>query len=205
MRETRDQKARTREAILAGARELIARGRPVTVAAAAAARGVSRATAYRYFSSPSTLAAEAGLAMEVASYDEVIAGAASPHDRALSICLYFLDLSLAHEREFRRFLARNLDASLEDDDPSRPRRGARRVAMFRRALAPEAARLGEERLAALVRALTVATGTEAMIALLDIARADRAQARETVAEIAGVLLTAWGVTRADLPPEPSAR
>src|SRR6056297_3039606 len=111
--------------------------------------------------------------------------------RALAVSLYIFDLSLAHEAAFRQFLARNLDAWLSEGP--RDRRGARRVEMFRRALA--GAGLDPAREARLVAALTAATGTEAMIALIDIARVDPDVARETVAEIAEALLDRYGVTR----------
>lgn len=186
-----DKRSRTREAILAGARALMARGEPVTVAAAAAEQGISRATAYRYFSDPQVLASEAGLAVEVLDYASIVEGADGAHARTLAVSLYIFDLSLAHEAAFRQFLARNLDAWLSEGP--RDRRGARRVEMFRRALA--GAGLDPAREARLVAALTAATGTEAMIALIDIARVDPDVARETVAEIAAALLDRYGVTR----------
>lgn len=186
-----DKRSRTREAILAGARALMARGEPVTVAAAAAEQGISRATAYRYFSDPQVLASEAGLAVEVLDYASIVEGADGARARTLAVSLYIFDLSLAHEAAFRQFLARNLDAWLSEGP--RDRRGARRVEMFRRALA--GAGLDPAREARLVAALTAATGTEAMIALIDIARVDPDVARETVAEIAAALLDRYGVTR----------
>jgi len=186
-----DKRSRTREAILAGARALMARGEPVTVAAAAAEQGISRATAYRYFSDPQVLASEAGLAVEVLDYASIVEGADGARARTLAVSLYIFDLSLAHEAAFRQFLARNLDAWLSEGP--RDRRGARRVEMFRRALA--GAGLDPVREARLVAALTAATGTEAMIALIDIARVDPDVARETVAEIAEALLDRYGVTR----------
>ncbi len=186
-----DKRSRTREAILAGARALMARGEPVTVAAAAAEQGISRATAYRYFSDPQVLASEAGLAVEVLDYASIVEGADGARARTLAVSLYIFDLSLAHEAAFRQFLARNLDAWLSEGP--RDRRGARRVEMFRRALA--GAGLDPAREARLVAALTAATGTEAMIALIDIARVDPDVARETVAEIAEALLDRYGVTR----------
>src|SRR5436305_7896031 len=45
----RNQKARTRSALVAAARELLAAGRTPTVEDAAAAASISRTTAYRYF------------------------------------------------------------------------------------------------------------------------------------------------------------
>ncbi len=183
--ERRMQKSRTREALLAAARDLIAEGCPVTVADAAARARISKATAYRYFSDPGSMAAEAGLAIAVLPYEEIVAGAATPRERVRAVSLYFLDLSLAHERAFRQFVARALDASLAVDPP-RFQRGARRIPMFERAL--EGTGLAAAERSALVLALTAATGSEAMIALFDIGSADPETARRTVVTIADALL-----------------
>lgn len=185
----RAQKARTREALLAAAREILGEGHEITVALAADRAGISRATAYRYFSEPRTLAAEAGLALEVRPYEEVIAGQTTPRGRVLAVSRYILDLSLAHEAEFRRFLAANLEASVAEGLTRRERRGARRVQMFEAALAGT----GRNDLRPLVTALTAATGAEAMIALLDIARVSEAEAREAVQTIAEALLDRFGI------------
>ncbi|SFI88719.1 TetR family transcriptional regulator [Albimonas pacifica] len=172
------QKARTRKALLAGARALTARGEEVTVAAAAAEAGISKATAYRYFSDPAALAAEAGLDVAVASYEEVTAQARDLRGRLAAISLYFYELACDHEPAFRQFLARNLDASLTPAR-ERTRRGARRVAMYERALAEDGTtpRPLRDRL---VRELSMATGAEAMIALFDIVGASREEGREAV-------------------------
>ncbi|WP_138473472.1 TetR family transcriptional regulator, partial [Poseidonocella sp. HB161398] len=90
------QKERTRQAILDGARTLMQEGQPVTVAAAAERHGISKATAYRYFSDAAVLAAEAGLDIAVAGYEEITAGAADLRGKLRAISLYFFDLSLAH-------------------------------------------------------------------------------------------------------------
>jgi AcrR family transcriptional regulator len=184
--ERRAQKSRTREAILAAARELLAEGQAVTLNAAARRAGVSRATAYRYFSDPSVLAAEAGLALEVRSYETITRGCAGTRERLVAIAIYFFDLALEHEVEFRAFLSRWLDAWRPAEQTVS--RGARRVAMFERALDEGPERLAPAQREALVRSLTVNTGTEAMIALLDVARADREAARQCVAETAVVLI-----------------
>lgn len=189
MTDIRDKRSRTREAILAGARRLMARGEAVTVAAAAAEEGVSRATAYRYFSDPQVLASEAGLAVEVLPFDDVVRGQAGPRARTLAVSRYIFDLSVAHEAAFRQFLARNLDAWLAEGP--RDRRGARRVEMFDLALSES--RLDKDARRRLVTALTATTGSEAMIALLDIARVDTDTARAAVIEIAEALLDRYGV------------
>lgn len=180
------QRARTREALLAAARALVARGELATVAAAAAEAGISKATAYRYFSDPAEMAAEAGLAVAVKGYEEVVRGAPDLRARLVAINLYFFDLACDHEDAFRQFLARNLEASLARPAAGR-RRGARRMAMYARALeedgaVPQAAR------EPLMRALAVATGAEAMIALLDVAGAPREAARDVAAELAEAIL-----------------
>jgi AcrR family transcriptional regulator len=177
-RERSAQKSRTREAILAAARHLLAEGRPLSVTEAAARAGVSKATAYRYFSDPAALAAEAALAVEVRSYEEVTQGAGTLREKLLAISIYFLDFALDHEPAFRQFLARNLDAWAAEGGRPQVRRGARRVAMYERALSE--AGLAPDRHRHLVAALATATGTEAMIALLDIVRTDADTARQTV-------------------------
>ncbi|QGZ35976.1 TetR/AcrR family transcriptional regulator [Stappia indica] len=187
-RERTSQKNRTREAILAGARALIERGEPVTVTAAAAESGISKATAYRYFSDPAVLTAEAGLAVEVRDYAEIVQGCDTPRDKVLAVSLYMFDLALAHEGAFRQFLARNLDCWLAEAGGEVPRRGARRVAMFRQALGDVRPALPADRLALLVGALSAATGTEAMIALTDIARLTPQAARLAVREMTEAIL-----------------
>ncbi len=189
--ERRGQKDRTRESILAGARALIAMGKPVTVTTAAMESGVSKATAYRYFSDPQVLAAEAGLAVEVGAYEDIIFGAETSREKALAVSLYFLDLAIEHEPAFRHFLARHLDAWQSSSGDEKPSRGARRVRMFERALEDERQRLSPQRFDALVRALSISTGTEAMIALFDIVKTNAEIARVTVADVARSLLDTY--------------
>ena len=185
--ERRAQKLRTREALLDGARALLAEGATVTVAAAAARSGISKPTAYRYFSDPAMLAAEAGLAVEVKDYREIVAGAETVREKLRAISLYFLDLALDNEAAFRQFLARTLDA-WNRGSGTQNRRGARRIAMFEYALNDVADDIGTVRAACLVRGLATATGAEAMIALLDVVQSDRETARATALDIADALI-----------------
>ena len=187
---TSTKKSRTRDAILTGARTLMARGEQITVAAAAAEQGISRATAYRYFSDPAVLAAEAGLAVEVSPYEDVVEGAMTPRTRTLAVSRYIFDLSIRHEAAFRQFLARNLDAWATNQ--TRERRGARRVDMFNAAL--KGANVTGARKTRLVAALSTATGSEAMIGLYDIAKVDQKTAEKIVIETAEALLDKFGVT-----------
>ena len=183
------KRSRTREAILAGARKLMSRGQAVTVAAAAAEEGVSRATAYRYFSDPQVLANEAGLAVAVLPYEEVVAGHQGARKKTIAVALYIFDLSVENEAAFRQFLARNLDAWLVQGPGDR--RGARRVEMFKNAL--QTAKLSPDKRTRLVNGLTAASGSEAMIALYDIAKADPVAARKSILDVAEALLDKFEV------------
>lgn len=190
MTQNPNKRFRTREAILAGARALMARGEPVTVAAAAAEEGVSRATAYRYFSDPQVLANEAGLGVEVLSFETVVSGAEGPRAKVIAVSRYIFDLSVENEAAFRQFLARNLDMWLATGPGDR--RGARRVEMFNDALVD--ARLPKSDQTRLVNALAAATGSEAMIALHDVVQVDTEMARTAVLDTAEALLDRFGVT-----------
>lgn len=185
--ERRAQKMRTREALLAAARDIMAEGGAPSVTSTAQRAGISKATAYRYFSDPAELVAEAGLAVEVLSYEEVVAGAQTVRARLRAVSIYIFELSADHEAAFRQFLARNLDAWLADPRP-RMRRGARRVAMFERALEGYEGTASPSAQRQLVYSLTAATGSETMIALYDIARIDRDAAKATVIDICEALI-----------------
>lgn len=182
------QKERTRKAILDGARALLGEGKPVTVAAAAEKHNISKATAYRYFSDPALLVAEAGLDISVAPYEAIVADTPDVREKLKAISLYFFDLAIDNEAGFRQFVGMTLAAWKPDGTQNPARRGARRILMYEQALAADDLGLTGQEQKKLIRALATATGTEAMIALLDIANVDHATARETVAEIADALL-----------------
>src|SRR5271156_3216780 len=64
------QKARTRAAVVNAAAEMLRRGHQPTVAEAAEAAGVHRATAYRYFPTAASLLADASLTARMPDIDE---------------------------------------------------------------------------------------------------------------------------------------
>lgn len=180
------QKSRTREALLATARRLLSERTPLTIQAVARAANVSRATVYRYFSDPSVLAAEAGLDVSVIPYENIVRDCFTTQERVQAVALFFFDQAIEHEAEFRSFLSRWLDSWLLDHEA--PTRGGRRITMFLTALQEEREKIGDAACERLVRELSVATGTEAMIALIDVAQADRATARATIAHMVDTLV-----------------
>lgn len=181
------QKSRTRKALLAAARSLLSEKATLTIPAVAEAAGISRATAYRYFSDPSVLAAEAGLDISTKSYEDIVRGCTNTQERVRQVALFFFDQAIEHEAEFRMFLSRWLESwRLQGGATTR---GGRRVTMFRTALEGARERIGDSAFERLVHELSVATGTEAMIALLDVAGTDRETARATIAHMAEVLVS----------------
>lgn len=180
------QKSRTRNALLVAARRLLSDNATLTIPAVAKDAGISRATAYRYFSDPSVLASEAGLDVSTKSYEDIVRHCADTRERVLAVALFFFDQAVEHEAEFRGFLSRWLDSWRLGGAPTR---GGRRIEMFRAALEEERGVIGDEACEQLVRALSVSTGTEAMIALLDVVGADRETARVTIAHMATALIS----------------
>ncbi len=153
------------------------RGEPVTVLAAAQEAGISKATAYRYFSTSETLVLEAALDAKVATPQEIVGDAQDVRERVLRVQRYLFTLTRASETKFRLFLARALDASVADPgDASREIRGGRRLPMYEHALAPVRSRLSQKQFQFLVLSLSAASGMESYLALKDVCRVDDAMA-----------------------------
>ncbi|MFP7571751.1 TetR/AcrR family transcriptional regulator [Marivita sp. S2033] len=186
--ERHSQKSRTRTALLATARRILSDKGTLTIPEVAEAAGISRATAYRYFSDPSVLAAEAGIDVSTKPYEDIVRDCTDTRERVLAVALFFFDQAVEHEGEFRSFLSSWLESWRLDSDA--PTRGGRRVAMFNSALEDARDKIGDEVCERLVRELSVATGTEAMIALLDVVGTDPATARATIEHMVGALLNA---------------
>src|SRR3954447_16657053 len=102
------QKARTRNALVAAARQLLAAGTTPTVEQAADAAEIARATAYRYFPNQRALL--------VATYPEIDApslvgthGAGDPEQRLKEVAASLTRQIVAHEPELRTMLRLSLD------------------------------------------------------------------------------------------------
>jgi AcrR family transcriptional regulator len=169
----RHQKARTRDALVAAARALLAQGTTPTVEEAAAAAAVSRTTAYRYFPNQRALVGAAHPQIDRASLlpDDPPADPARRLDLVLEETGRIL---LEWEPQLRASLRLSLEPGA---DPTGPvlRRG-RVIGWVSDALAPLAAShpgIDVRRLAVAIRA---ATGIEAFVWLVDVARVPRDEA-----------------------------
>ena len=182
------QKQRTRAALLAAARDLLAEGRSPTVAEAADRAQISRATAYRYFSAPEAMAQEAVLDAIAREFAEVRFAAApegaSPAERAERIVGAILAMVIAHEALFRTFLSVAVGSGTR---PAAPR-GGRRLGWIREAMAPVAADLAPAVLDRIVHGLALLTGIETMVVLHDICGLDNEAAAREAGMLARILV-----------------
>jgi AcrR family transcriptional regulator len=183
------QKGRTRTALLEAARALMDRGDVVSVPAAADAAGISRATAYRYFSDPQTLTIEAMLDARMKSIEAILGTETDARERVQRVRRFLLQLTRESEPQFRQYLARTMELWLaEGGTGSVTLRAGRRLPMYRRALEPAADLLGPERLEQLVVMLSATSGVESFIGLKDVCGLDDATAEATAEAITDAIL-----------------
>jgi AcrR family transcriptional regulator len=181
------QKRRTRDALVAAARALVAQGEAPTVEAAAEAATVSRTTAYRYFPNQRALLAAAHPETGAAS----LLPEDAPEDAAARLDLVvdtFLRMIVRTEAQQRTMLR----LSLEADPVERaqlPLRQGRAIGWIEEALAPQPGMTDDER-HRLALAIRSAIGIEALVWLTDIAGLSRRDATDLMRWSARSLLHA---------------
>src|SRR3954447_17170945 len=166
------QKARTRTAMLAATRELLAGGVTPTVERAAEHAGVSRTTAYRYFPNQRSLL--------VATYPMVDTDSllgddapADPQERLEIVTRALGAQVLDNEAEFRTMLRLSLDPA---DQQELPLRSGRAIGWIEDALSPLRDTLSKRELRRLVLSIRATLGIEAFVWLTDVARLPREEA-----------------------------
>ncbi len=128
-------KRRNRQALVAAARELLARGITPTVEQVAEAAAISRTTAYRYFPTKAALL--------VAAHPEVgtrsLLDDDAPHDPAArldTVIDRFVDLVVSTEVQQRAMLRLSLESEPGADRPELPLRQGRAIAWIGEASNP---------------------------------------------------------------------
>lgn len=174
-----NQKSRTRAALVAATRELLAEGISPTMEAAAERASVSRTTAYRYF--PSTRA------LLVATYPHIrqpsLLGADAPGDpraRLATVVDDHLTRILTFEPEMRTVLRLSLEAGAAPAGPPLPMNRAMRIGWIEDALAPLSGRVAPAELRRLVLGIGATLGIEAFVWLTDIAGLPRDEASAVI-------------------------
>jgi AcrR family transcriptional regulator len=168
------QKQRTRAALVASARDLVARGgRPPTVAEAAEEAAVSRTTAYRYFPSQKSLLLAAH--PEVVATSMLPAGVGNdPEVRLEAAVRGFLAMVLDTEPQQRTMLRLSLEPDSTPDEL--PLRQGRAVGWFSEALEPLVEQLGADGVRRLAVATRAVSGIESLVWLVDVGGLSRDQA-----------------------------
>ena len=180
------QKGRTREALVAAARALVAQGIAPTVEDVAEAASISRTTAYRYFPNQRALLG--------AAHPETLATTLLPEDppddpaeRLDLVLTSFLRSTVENEAQQRTMLR----LSLEADDHERaqlPLRQGRGIRWIEEALEPLP--LSTEARHRLAIAIRSAAGIEALVWLTDVAGLSRDDAVDVMRSSARALLDA---------------
>lgn len=189
------QKARTRAAIVEAAERLRGEsGSTPTVARAARAAGVSRATAYRYFPTQEALDVElTDITPSVAATEAVLASLDTDdvEERLLALLDAFNPVALVEEEHYRRALWVYLDTWLRsrrsDDDAPAVREG-RRMRWLDEVLAP--LDLDEDRRARLRAALALTLGMDSLVVLKDVCGLEDDEALAVLRWVATTLLHA---------------
>jgi AcrR family transcriptional regulator len=181
-----NQKARTRDALIAAARELLAEGATPTVEAAATEASVGRTTAYRYFPNSRALLAATFPEFEMTS----LLGADSPEDplaRLKSVAETLTKWCIEYEPEYRAQLRLTLEGHSADGE-SLPLRRGRRIGWIGDALSPLKGRIPGPELERLVLGIGATLGIEAFVWLTDMAGLSREEAAQVMRTNARTLL-----------------
>ena len=181
------QKQKTRQALLDATRYFLDLGHSPSVTEAADYAGISRATAYRYFSTPETMAQEAALdrlAGEMEAIAADLGRGAEAEEAAADAMSRYLAMVMRNEPLFRAYMA----LAARGDGASAL--GSRRLRWLRAAFAPLAEAMPQARFDRLMTALSVLAGIETVVVLRDICELSSEDTEATVRWMVGALVRA---------------
>jgi AcrR family transcriptional regulator len=192
-----NQRRRTKAAIMEGARTLLREGKVPSVAAAAEAAGVSRATAYRYFPTQGALvqeAVDAVLVGELSAWEERLGDAGDLTERVQHYVSLIFGLMQENEALMRGYLLLALEqwAKLQAGEElgEEPIKRGGRLEAISATLEPFTKQLDHEAIRRLSVALSLLVGIEAHIIFRDIWGLDDDEARRISLWMARVLAEA---------------
>jgi AcrR family transcriptional regulator len=166
------QKLKTREALILKANELLKKGALLSIEQVAKEAGISKATAYRYFTKLDALKREASLQLKAETPYNLFKDLPG-NDMQLRLSRlidYHFNLFIENESEFRLFLSSVIGDSLTNDNADL--RGGRRIALITEALMPLKKMIGKDEFDQMVYALTLVFGIESITILRDLCKLD---------------------------------
>ena len=176
-----EQKHRTRQDLLKAAARLMKQGRLPKLAEVAEEAMVSRATAYRYFSSDEALITEAAIHGQTPTAEHLFADdkVLDPEERLSKANAIMHDFIWGNQMQMRLVLARLLEQAAGATN-GRPelRRQNRRTQFIQTALAPARNRFDKATYRKLCAGLALVFGAECMIVFRDVLQLEEAEARE---------------------------
>ncbi len=191
-----NQRNRTRRALVEAANELVRQGKIPSVVDVAEAATVSRATAYRYFPTQSSLleALVAEIHVPAPDYDSGVRDPSDPEARIEA----FIGTVVPHMETVESQLRAALRLSLEqwgkavagDMKEQRPIRRGRRIALLEPAIAPLKEQLDNASFRRLMMTLSILLGIEALVVLKDIWGLSGAEAKEVMRWASQILVHA---------------
>jgi AcrR family transcriptional regulator len=184
----RQQKARTREALLDAARALLADGASPTVEDAAERASISRATAYRYFPNKRALLAAVQPQLEAESMLGPDPPAGAQERLAIAVDA-IIAMTLDTEPALRAMLRLSLEPGHHAGEDL-PFRKGRRIVWIEDALEPLRKKLGRRDFDRLVVAIAAAIGIDSLVWLTDVAGLTRHEAADLMRWSARSLLLA---------------
>ena len=172
--------------MLRAARQIVEKGGHPSVADVADLAGISRATAYRYFSTPDEIIREAVLdgVADVISIEPAAAGAGLKDaevrlDKLVSDIFHMI---LNNESVFRALLGNAVTGQTQ------VRRGGRRIPWLKEALSPLQGRVPSKQLDKLIHALSLVTGVESLVVMRDICELEPKEAERILRWTAKAIL-----------------
>ncbi|HEX3941272.1 MAG TPA: TetR/AcrR family transcriptional regulator [Acidobacteriaceae bacterium] len=191
--ERSDQKLRTRQDLLEAASRLMRQGKIPKLAEVAKEAMISRATAYRYFSSDEALLTEAPLHSRAPTATQLFSNETSidPEERLLKASAALHDFVWENQTQLRVNLASVLGQAAKARNGSHEiSRQNRRTEFIQAALAPARDRLDKGTYGKLCAALALVFGTESMLVFRDVLHIKEAKAREVEDWVVRVLTQA---------------
>ena len=162
------QKRKTRELLLATAKKMLVKGENISVEQVALVAGISKATAYRYFSNKDILLKEASLQRGLMDKDDLFGDidVCNLNARIEKLIDYHFEVLTTNEDVFRLYLGAIMQNSVRDK--KNYLRGGKRILLIAEALLPLKKEISKETFDKMVNAISLLMGIESISILKDI-------------------------------------